>query len=398
VTGLLLTATAYPPSIGGAQLYLHSLARELAARHQVQVISQWDTNRSDWLRGTTVNAPREGLAYQVDGVCVQRLALTDDMRRALVPWVLGYYAFQGPALARIAAALEAAMAPYAGEPDLVHNVRIGREGLSLASLNLARRRGVPFVLSPLHHPRWGTWLHRHFHRMYRAANAVIALTDGERELLVRLGVDERRIFVTGMGPVLAESGDGARFRAAHGLGDNPMVLFLGQKYPYKGAAAVLAAAELVWRQWPEVRFVFVGPRTRHSRRLFAAVHDQRVLELDTVDLQTKTDALAACTVLCVPSLQESFGGVYTEAWSLGKPVIGGDIEAVRSVISDGQDGYLVAQQPGMIAERLSWLLDHPEPACAMGRRGQAKVEARYTWPRLAQLTEGVYDHVLHHVS
>ncbi len=286
------------------------------------------------------------------------------------------------------------MAPSVGPVDLVHNGRIGREGLSFASLSLARKRGVPFVLTPVHHPRWGTWLHRHYQRLYRDADAVIALTEGERELIVRLGVDERRVFVTGMGPVLAESGDGERFRAAHQLGDYPLVLFLGQKYAYKGVAALLEAAALVWRRCPEARFAFVGPRTRYSRRLFAGVDDRRIVELAPVDLQAKTDALAACQVLCVPSVQESFGGVYTEAWSLGKPVIGGDIAAVRSVIEDGQDGYVTAQQAEPVAERLLWLLERPEAAQAMGARGRAKVAASFTWPRLAALTEAVYARVL----
>jgi glycosyltransferase involved in cell wall biosynthesis len=58
------------------------------------------------------------------------------------------------------------------------------------------------------------------------------------------------------------------------------------------------------------------------------VNDPRILELGSVDLQTKTDALEACTLLCLPSTQESFGGVYTEAWSFKKPVIGCDIPAV----------------------------------------------------------------------
>jgi hypothetical protein len=100
-------------------------------------------------------------------------------------------------------------------------------------LALARRRDVPFVFTPVHHPRWGGWLHRHYHALYRAADAVIALTEAERQMLVGLGSDERRVFVTGIGPVLAETYDGQRFRAQHGLGDHILVLFLGQKYAYK---------------------------------------------------------------------------------------------------------------------------------------------------------------------
>jgi glycosyltransferase involved in cell wall biosynthesis len=391
---LLITATAYPPFMGGAQLLMHQLARQLAERHAVQVVTQWDAPRTDWLLGTTLNAPRSPQAYTYEGVSVRRITLDLAARARLAPWVLAYYPLQGLALPRIADALAAELAPQAAGADVIHNCRIGREGLSYASFSAARKRDLPFVFTPVHHPRWGGWLHRYYHRLYRQADAVIALTEAEKRTLVGLGVDERRVFVTGMGPALAEHGDGARFRARHNLGADPVVLFVGQKYAYKGLAALLAAARLVWQQCPQARFVFVGRRTFYSRRLFASDRDRRIVELDTLSVQDKTDAYAACDVFCLPSSQESFGGVYTEAWALAKPVIGADIPAVRDVIADGRDGYVVSPQPGPLAERLNYLLMNPNVRTQLGRNGQAKVEARYTWPRLAEQTERVYQQVL----
>ena len=391
---LLFSLTAYPPSVGGAQLLMHHLACQLVQRHSVQVLTQWDTSRTDWLLGTTLNAPAELRAYVQDGVPVQRIALPAGARRRLAPWVYGYYLAEGPAIARIAAALASELRPWAAAADLIHNCRIGREGLSYASLQAARERDIPFVFTPVHHPRWGGWLHRHFQALYRQADAVIALTEAERKLLVQLGVRDERIFVAGMGPVLAPTSDGARFRGKHGLGAAPLVLFLGQKYAYKGLAALLAAAPLVWRRFPEAHFVFIGPRTSYSRRLFGSQTDSRLLELDTVSLQEKTDALAACTVLCVPSAQESFGGVYTEAWSLGKPVIGCAIPAVCEVISDGWDGVLVRREANAVADALMQILDDETLAAQMGQRGREKVAARFSWPRLAALTEAAYETVL----
>ncbi len=391
---VLLTATAYPPSIGGAQLLMHQLARELAARHEVRVVSQWDTLRTDWLLGTTLRAPRDPHSYRIDGVPVERIALPARVRRRLVPWVLLYYPLQAPALVRIARALADQIAPSADGIDLIHNCRIGREGLSYASLLVARAREVPFVLTPVHHPRWGGWLHRHYLRLYRQADALIVLTDAERDTLLDLGVAETRVFVTGMGPILDGEGEGLRFRTRYGLGPAPIVLFVGQQYAYKGIAKLLEAAREVWQHAPDVRFVFVGPHTRYSRRLFASVRDPRVHNLGPVDLREKTDALAASDILCLPSVQESFGAVFTEAWSLGKPVVGCDIPAVRSVVTDGKDGFLAPADAGAIAERLSYLLDRPTLRKEMGARGRAKVAERYTWTRLAAVTEAVYRTVL----
>jgi glycosyltransferase involved in cell wall biosynthesis len=356
----------------------------------VRVATHWDHHRVDWLLGTTLRAPQATMLYEHEGVRVHRIGLSRSVRRRLVPWVAAYYALQGPALRRIAAAIADEVRPLADGVDIVHNCRIGREGLTAASLQLARERRLPFVLTPVHHPRWSGWLHRHYQRLYREADAVIALTSAEREVLAGLGVARDRLFVTGHGPILAVSPDGARYRALRGWGDEPVVLFLGQKYAYKGVAALREAASLVWRTYPDARFAFVGPRTDHSRRLFARETDPRIHEADAVDLQEKTDALAACDVLCLPSTQESFGGTFTEAWSLGRPVLGADIPAVREVVDDGTDGFLVSPTPAAIAERLVRLLSDPVLRRQMGDAGRAKVDRLYSWPLLARKTEEVY--------
>jgi glycosyltransferase involved in cell wall biosynthesis len=169
-----------------------------------------------------------------------------------------------------------------------------------------------------------------------------------------------------------------------------MILFLGQHYRYKGYREVLLAAPRVWEKFPDATFVFLGRAVGGSEADFSERMDRRSLRLGEVDLQTKTDALAACTVLCVPSTQESFGGVYTEAWSFGKPVIGCGIPAVSEVISDGVDGLLVAQEPLPIADAICQLLASPAAAEAMGEAGRIKVQERYSWERLSALTERAY--------
>jgi glycosyltransferase involved in cell wall biosynthesis len=86
--------------------------------------------------------------------------------------------------------------------------------------------------------------------------------------------------------------------------------------------------------------------------------------------------------------------VFTEAWSLGKPVVGCDIPAVQCVVDEGRDGLLAPPRPEALADRINRLLDEPALRAEMGRRGREKVRASYTWPRLAEKTEAVYRQVL----
>ena len=391
---LLYTITVYPPSIGGAQQYTHQLAKSLSGNHAVQVVSLWDTNRTDWLLGTTLNASRCSYDYHHDGLPIHRMGFNLLEKIAMFPAVVAYYPLMDLALPYLSTITRAHIEPFTYSANLIHNVRVGREPLSLASLQIARRRDIPFFFTPLHHPRWTGWIYRHYHNIYRQADGVIALTRAEKQILMSFGVEESRITVTGMGPILADSVDEKAFRQKLNLTNEPLVLFLGQKYAYKGVADLLSAAPLVWQRFPETRFAFIGPRTDYSKKLFRTFNDYRILEIDSVSLQEKTDALSACTLLCVPSSQESFGGVYTEAWSFFKPVIGCSIPAVAELISDGVDGCLVKQQPGDIANHILALISDPGLAHMMGVAGQQKVIERYTWQQLINLTEHAYKNVL----
>jgi glycosyltransferase involved in cell wall biosynthesis len=390
---LLYTLTTYPPSAGGAQLHQHLIAQHLRPEHHIQIVSQWDDNRTDWLLGTTLRAPAHSADYSIDDIPVHRFGLSVWEKLSIAPYVLIYYPLMDVALPPIAACLERYLRPYAVNADLIHNVRIGREGLSYASFQAARRCNIPFVLTPVHHPRWVGRRYRAYRKLYGLADGVIALTNAEKRILVDLGVREERIHVTGMGPVLAPHADPAAFLGQHAI-TGPMVLFLGQHYRYKGYQEVLRAASMVWEKVPEAHFVFIGPPVGRSEQVFAASSDPRIHRLGRLDLQGKTNALAACTLLCVPSLQESFGGVYTEAWSFNKPVIGCPIPAVAEVITDHVDGYLVAQEPAQIAERICYLLLNPRCAESMGAAGLHKVERCYSWKRLSELTEQAYQNIL----
>jgi glycosyltransferase involved in cell wall biosynthesis len=206
---------------------------------------------------------------------------------------------------------------------------------------------------------------------------------------MKLGAQEDRIVVTGIGPVLSQSADRQRFREKYQIND-PIVLFLGQHYPYKGYRHVLHATREVWKEHPEAHFVFIGPQVGGSSQVFQSFQDSRIHQLGVVSDQEKDDALAACTLLCLPSTQESFGGVYLEAWSYEKPVIGCAIPAVIEVISDGVDGFLVRQDPKEIADRIIDLLNNPALAEEMGKSGQHKVRTKYSWERVIQQTETAY--------
>ena len=328
-----MTTTAYPPSIGGVQGYLADLCSHLQ-NFEADVASLWLENRTDWLLGTTL---RLGKSEADARPTVYRLGWSRAARAKMTPWVLAYYAFVTTAGLRIAAQ----MAPQVDRlvnphHALIHSHRIGREFLAQASLTVARKRGLPFVLSPYHHPRWHGYRYAGWTKVYRAADAVLTLTGAEVKELERLGVTRERIHMIGGAADDPKPASADRFRASLMLSTEPTVVFLGQLYAYKGVGHLLAAADALHARGVHLQLVFLGPETSFSRRLFAKQTRPWVRVLGKVDDQMKWDALEAASVVCVPSAQESFGRVYLEAWSKGKAVIGGRIPAVAEVVAEGE--------------------------------------------------------------
>jgi len=87
--------------------------------------------------------------------------------------------------------------------------------------------------------------------------------------------------------------------------------------------------------------------------------------------------------------KEQFGRVIIEAHACGTPVIGSRSGAIPEVV--GAAGLIVPEgDPEALALAAEHLLAHPDETRAMGARGRAQVEARYTWERTASQLYEIY--------
>ena len=83
-----------------------------------------------------------------------------------------------------------------------------------------------------------------------------------------------------------------------------------------------------------------------------------------------------------------------EYMSAALPVIASDFPLWRSIIDGAGCGLLVdPRDPKAIAAAMRWIVEHPDEARAMGRRGRKAVTDRYNWerefPKLLQLYESL---------
>jgi glycosyltransferase involved in cell wall biosynthesis len=381
----------YHPAIGGAEHLARRLTREIGDRMRVDIVTVVTDNRSDWLRLLVDGVRDTEERYQVDGRDVRALARwAPDVRRRLRRLVPLYHLPRSPASALMGMVLAEPLDSVPRGAALIHNIFMGREAFSLGLMIATHKAGLPFVFTPLRHERPFGWSSPAFQQLYIESDAVIALTRTEADWLIAHGARPERVSVIGGGPL---SDPTATPQAARQLlGEDAIVLFLGQLHSYKGFETVLRAAEAM-RDRRGVRFVFAGPDIRGHARKFEKA-PPNVTYLAAVDDALRDSLLQACTVLCVPSSRESFGIVLVEAWNAGKPVIGGPAAATSELIEDGVDGWSIPQQPAALVRRLTELLDDPARGRQMGAAGKAKADRRFSWPAIADAHLAVYSRLV----
>jgi glycosyltransferase involved in cell wall biosynthesis len=390
----------YPPAIGGSEKYIADLSEELAARgHRVDVFTSRSLDYHTW-------KSELGPYERLDGVDVYRFR---SMRRTdfvwqVLHWSQGKYwqgrsRFYEPFIlfggGPLCPGMFATMLWRLPQYDLVHlNCLV--YGHVIYGHLAARCRHVPGVVTPHIHPEQEvTYRVGYQLDVLRGSEHVIAVTDGERDFLLELGLDPWRVTTAGNGlrPDSYPLRNARACRQRLGLPEEAFVmLFLGRQVEYKGLGTALEAFIALQKRHSDVHFLVVGPETGFSRKLFAQHENLAgVTNLGFVSDDVRLDALNACDCLVLPSAGEAFGIVFLEAWIMSKPVIGPRTVAVSTVVRDGQDGWLVPlNDPGAVVEALDRWIASPALARRMGESGRSRVLQRYTQARIADVVEGVY--------
>lgn len=424
----LFVTPSYIPFIGGAQTFQQAMARRLVADgHRVVVLTSNACQPTDfWQRPASSNLSlpqREA----IDGVIVERLSLAYPppspiafgLARRSGHWISRSrlsVRLQQPLVRGLAGwmpplpGLKKALNRLAGEVDLIQAVDSSWDGSFVAAAETAQHFKKPFVAVPLMH-LGDARVQAHFRMVhqiqaYRTAAILLALSRAEATAYADMGVDPEQITIIPMGvdPALHPCStelDGATFRQRQNL-TGPIVAFLGPNTYDKGAFTLAeAVGQLNWSGKP-VNLVCAGAQSEELasffRRLPSEIQEAcrgRVRWLGAVDESVKHQLLAACDLLALPSQVDTFGIVLLEAWLHGKPVIGARAGGIPEVIEEGHTGLLVSfGDVEALAQSIAWLLDHPEEAARMGKRGQEMTLQRRTWDAVYHQLCSVYERCL----
>jgi len=158
----------------------------------------------------------------------------------------------------------------------------------------------------------------------------------------------------------------------------PTVLAVARMYPRKRLEDLLRAAAALRNRIPglRVRIVGEGPESARLRILARRLRVQDVVAfLGELPRQALAVEYVRADCFCLPTVQEGFGIVFTEAMAAGLPVVACRAAAVPEVVEDGRTGLLVSpRNPEELAMALEKMLTSGELRRELGDNGRRRVE------------------------
>ena len=191
--------------------------------------------------------------------------------------------------------------------------------------------------------------------------------------------------------------DAEKIREKQGLGERPIVLFLGQIRPRKGPQILVQAIPDILQKVNDVLVLFVGPDYQMVQSLQSLACSLNV-EQHVRFLGPQPDELiplyfSACDVFVFPTCTaiECLGLSMVQAMACGKPVVGSDINGIPEVIVDGKTGFLVKpNDPHDLGKKSALLLKNRPLRQRMGRAGKERVRKLFSQDILIPELEGLY--------
>jgi glycosyltransferase involved in cell wall biosynthesis len=231
------------------------------------------------------------------------------------------------------------------------------------------------------------------------AAACVAVSAAEIPHYRTVGVAAERVRVIPNGVRLDEFAllpPRGSFRRAYGLGDGPLIVFVGKITPRKGVDVLLRALA---RLPGDVQCVVAGNFMMPEQPIRAIVEELHLHErVHFPGLLLGDDRNAAyvdADVVAYPSTDEIFGLVAAEALMCRTPVVVCDDSGCGEVVRAAAGGRAVPYgDPAALAIALQALLDDPAERARCAATGRRYVETHFGWDHIAAQTRALYAEVI----
>lgn len=181
----------------------------------------------------------------------------------------------------------------------------------------------------------------------------------------------------------------------------PIFLFVGSIEPRKGINFLLEACAILEKQNVHNYTLLVigeGPQREEMEDLSRSLNlTERVKWLGRIPYTQLGRFFQAADVFVLPTLEDTWGVVISEAMLFGKPVLCSKGAGSREIIVEGENGYIFDPcDPEKLAEIMKHFINDPSLISSMGDKSEQLIE-QYTPKAAAEFLAKVTSLVLKHL-
>lgn len=242
---------------------------------------------------------------------------------------------------------------------------------------------------------------------YETADKIICVSEAaKRHLFNQWRVPADKIVVMPNGVdvnLFSQQVDPCRVRAHYGLGDDPVVTFVGSFQQWHGLELLVESFARVLQKVPRAKLFLVGDgpaRSALERQVAALGIEAAVCITGLVPQSQVPQMLAAADIAVIPYPQ-----LPRELWfsplklyeymAAGKAIVASKAGQIAEVIQDEQTGILV--EPGDVdelTEALADLLGNETKRNRLGQRAREQAVRHHSWRQYIERLERIYQDVL----
>ncbi|MDE3197829.1 MAG: glycosyltransferase [Acidobacteriota bacterium] len=231
----------------------------------------------------------------------------------------------------------------------------------------------------------------------RKFDAVATASPVILKTLIRSGIPEAKLRMIPNGLDLEVFRPGApALRESLGLGDRPVIGFVGRLVAGKGVQYLIYSAVDVLAHYPDAVFLIVGEGPQRKELEGLAISEKVDHAFRFLGVRSDmANVYASMDMVVLPSLDECMPMCVLEAMACSKPVIATRVGAVPDLVSEGVSGYLLDPKDVRgLSAAIQSLLASPELRVRMGEAGLNRVRESFSSGRVAKQYLDLYEHVL----
>lgn len=376
---IIIVTDSYYPATGGVENAILELSKDISQEYKVNIISSLKVNNISGLFKRTALAPKFAEYLDPNGINVKPLTPSLWGRIIMLPLILWHLPllkrFNAPKLFDIISifyslAIKRRLQNLIAGNELIISYSTSFTAITLSKI--ARKLNIPLINAPvIHFSNWGDSPKQI--KAYGKSSLILCPTNHFKSVLSKY-YKNGFICKTAVIPHLIKDHYNKFKKPDIEIEINNFILFVGRREEHKGLNFLVSSYK---KSYCNIPLVIIGPGE-------PVATEENIIDLGKVAEPEKEWLLRNCRFLAVPSKDESFGLVYLEAMSRGKPSLALNVPPVNELLKDQKTALLsVPGDSATFAENLRKLSENDNLLNSLSENCYKEFEERFSYKRVS---------------